>query len=147
MGMKTDFSVKALLMSDVGEAGLKEWVLQFLSVTENYNQQLIDIVKNESSIWRGATKINNHYLHCRYGHEIQCESLSERELRVEHLRLAYEEDFLALPPMIVLYRKGVHDIADGSHRHEAMMRLGENYGWALISYTDEYNYHNDVLFK
>ena len=137
-----DFSVRgAQRCAETGR--IEHWVHTYLNTGSWANKPLSDGLKLKGRFWLGPTPVRLDNIDRLCGPEedmIYREPLAQWERRLSQMQASIE-DLLDLPPLIVNTVNGSlrngdgtfrFVIADGSHRLEALKRMGEECFYVLI---------------
>jgi hypothetical protein len=121
---------------------IEQWVHRYLCTGKWANPAFSDGLKLEKRWWYGPVEVPLAALTRVVGPEPGMQYPVTAEYWENHTRRMAETltTPLALPPLIVEYRRGQLSVCDGNTRHGAMSRLGWPACWVIFWYTAEADY-------
>jgi len=132
-------------MAEARAGRLEDWIHRYLAAGYWSNPGLSDGLRLCRRWWRGPLRVPLASLIRVCGPE---EGMAFRQKAEEFERdvgrLMRLRDPLMVPPLIVEYRAGSRVVCDGSHRLEAMSRLGWKNCWVVIWYNREADFETDA---
>ncbi len=133
------FTLKSALKAKEQEK-LHQWVINYLN-NEGRNEKLSKVLKEESNIWMDIVEYPLDKLKRVMGPEKEMifrESLKKWEGRINHFIKCIKNNEV-LPPIIATdYWDEIH-ICDGTHRYEALKRIGCKEFWTIFYIKNENN--------
>ncbi len=133
------YSVEAAKRAD--DAGrLAEWVMGFLASPGSDNEALAAELAFAGASFLGPVRVALDDLNPLAGpddHDVSIpvpeqEWDDEVDAMDERLARGWEP-----PPLLVSHRRGVYELEDGNHRHDALRRAGATHAWAVLVFWDE----------
>lgn len=134
-----DFSVEsARRASEQGR--LADWVVDFLCSTGSDNPELAAAFAFSGAVYLGPVRLPLDQLTPLAGPEeedvVVPVAEEEWEADIEHMEHSVADGWHP-PPLLVSHRQGTLFIEDGNHRVDALRRLGETDGWAILAFADD----------
>ena len=121
---------------------LQDWALDYISSGDWANMPLFGGLQLVKRYWVGPVALPLADMKRVAGPEPDMPYPQDRqdwERRVTVITSTLS-DINDLPPLILEINEGIIRLADGSHRHEALRRLGHTTCWCIIWYNDQAEY-------
>jgi hypothetical protein len=125
---------------------IDDWVDEFLRTSSGPNIPMADGLRKQRRWWIGPVALPLASMRRVCGPEPEMQYYTGPnafERKVAAIRaVAVDPD--ALPPLILEYQRPLFRLCDGSHRHEALRRMGLERFWAFLWFNTEASYLNYV---